>query len=195
VFLFREPKREEIDAFLRAQVKSDFSYKQRGLSLKAEAPAAYNVDRNRICLGNGEKVWRAAKAAVEGWKPFAIPWLQLCWPETPIESGRNVAVLVSHLGFWSLNGCRVVAKIDEVTENSKRFGFAYGTLEDHSESGEECFSITWNADDNAAWYEIFAFSRPKAFLARVGYPISRRLQRRFAQSSKEAMLESVSAVR
>jgi uncharacterized protein (UPF0548 family) len=38
------------------------------------------------------------------------------------------------------------------------------------------------------WYIILAFSLPQKTLARLGYPMSRMLQRRFAEASKAAMV-------
>ncbi len=110
-----------------------------------------------------------------------MPWIQLCWGNAAIEPGTTVAVLVSHLGFWSLNAARIVYVIDE----SRRFGFAYGTLIDHAESGEERFSVEFH-DDGSVWYDLYAVSRPKLF-ARIGYPIARHLQRKFARDSLVAM--------
>ena len=81
-----------------------------------------------------------------------------------------------------LNACRIVYVRDE----PRRFSFAYGTLPDHIESGEERFTLEWQEDDSV-WYDILAFSRPNHFLARLGYPIVRRLQRRFARDSATAM--------
>ena len=46
--------------------------------------------------------------------------------------------------------------------------------------------MEWQEDDSV-WYDILAFSRPNHFLARLGYPIVRRLQRRFARDSAAAM--------
>jgi uncharacterized protein (UPF0548 family) len=42
-------------------------------------------------------------------------------------------------------------------------------------------------------YDILAFSRPRQMLARIGYPLSRLLQKRFAEGSKAAMLEAVNS--
>jgi len=72
----------------------------------------------------------------------------------------------------------------------KRYGFAYDTLPEHPESGEERFTVEWRGDD-AVWYDILAFSRPQQFLARLGYPLSRRLQKRFDRDSAAAMLRAV----
>jgi uncharacterized protein (UPF0548 family) len=73
----------------------------------------------------------------------------------------------------------------------QRFGFAYGTLPGHAESGEERFTVEWHEADGAVWYDILAFSRPRRLLARLGYPLARRLQKRFARDSAAAMRRAV----
>jgi uncharacterized protein (UPF0548 family) len=123
---------------------------------------------------------------------FNIPWLTLYWASAPIRYGTDVAVLVHHFGFWSLNACRVVYVIQDNTAESSRFGFAYGTLIEHAERGEERFTVEWNRMDDSVWYEILAFSRPKSILAKIAHPLSRLIQHRFATASAEAMLQAVS---
>lgn len=103
-----------------------------------------------------------------------------------------MAVLISHLGFCSLNAARIVYTIQE-DGGIMRYGFAYGTLADHGESGEERFSVEWHRSDDSVWYDLLAFSRPKALLARLGYPLARMLQRRFVDGSKLAMTRAVSS--
>lgn len=102
--------------------------------------------------------------------------------------GVTIAVVVRHLGFWSLNAGRIIYVIDEERGDMSRSGFAYGTLADHAEIGEERFAVEWNRADDSVWYDLYAFSRPAQLLARLGYPISRMLQRRFARESKRAMV-------
>jgi uncharacterized protein (UPF0548 family) len=127
--------------------------------------------------------------AIRAWKVFSMPWVNLHWPSAPIQIGTNVAVRVFHFGLHSLNACRIVYVVDE--EGSvKRFGFAYGTLTEHAESGEERFTIEWDRTNDEVWYDILAFSRPRHVFARLGYPLSRLLQKRFAQGSMVAMLEA-----
>jgi uncharacterized protein (UPF0548 family) len=100
-----------------------------------------------------------------------------------------VAVLVSHLGFWSLNACRIAYVIEE-HGGKEKYGFAYGTLPGHAAIGEERFTVEFDKNDGTVWYDILAFSRPKA-LARLAYPFTRSLQWRFAKDSKAAMLAGV----
>ena len=68
----------------------------------------------------------------------------------------------------------------------RRFGFAYGTLPSHVERGEERFLIEQD-DAGQVWYEIAAFSRPRHWLARLGYPLVRRYQSKFRRESAAAM--------
>lgn len=50
--------------------------------------------------------------------------------------------------------------------------------------------IEWDAND-VVWYDVRAFSQPRYWLARLGYPLVRRLQRRFVIASQMAMQQSV----
>jgi len=121
---------------------------------------------------------------------FNLGWVHLCWPGAPLIPGTTVAVLVSHLGFWSMNATRIVYVVDDVHEPTQRYGFAYGTLPGHAELGEERFTVEFNSADQSVWYDLYAFSRPGP-LARLAYPFSRSLQKRFATDSKAAMLRAV----
>ena len=72
---------------------------------------------------------------------------------------------------------------------SEKYGFAYGTLPDHGERGEERFMVEFNADQTV-WYDLYAFSRPST-IARLAYPFTRVLQKRFGTDSKTAMQKAV----
>jgi uncharacterized protein (UPF0548 family) len=142
-----------------------------------------------VQLGSGEASWLRATKAIRGWRMFSMPWVSLYWPSSPIQIGTVVAVSVRHIGFYSLNACRIVYTVEEESP-IKRFGFAYGTLSQHAERGEERFTVEWNREDDTVWYDILAFSRPSQMLARLGYPLPRLLQKKFAEGSKAAMLQS-----
>jgi len=187
MFCWSKPDPESAIAFLSAQQKQPFSYADVGSS-RREAPKGYIVDHNRIKLGQGVQVFERAKCAITKWTMFDMPWINLCWPDTQVQLGANVAVVISHLGFWSMNACRIVYVIDE-HGSSEKYGFAYGTLPDHGERGEERFTVELNADQTV-WYDLYAFSRPST-VARVAYPFTRLLQKRFARDSKAAMHKAV----
>jgi uncharacterized protein (UPF0548 family) len=186
VFFTHKPFDRQIRDFLAAQADQPFSYQPVGAT-RERAPQGFNVDRSQIQLGRGDEVFDRAKTAIREWRMFALPWIQLCWPNAPIEIGSAVAILVSHFGLWSLNAARIVYTIDD----PQRYGFAYGTLPGHAEIGEERFSVEFRRDETV-WYEIYAFSRPHG-LARCAYPLSRALQRRFARDSMRAMRSVIAA--
>ena len=100
-----------------------------------------------------------------------------------------MAVLASRCGVWWLNACRIVYVIDEAAP-FRRFGFAYGTLPDHAERGEERFTVEWR-DDDSVWYDLLAFSQPRHWLARLGYPLTRHYQKCFGLDSLAAMSKAV----
>jgi uncharacterized protein (UPF0548 family) len=135
-------------------------------------------------------VFRSAIAALRRWEQFKLGWVEAWSPDTPIRPGEVVAVMGRAVGVWWLNACRVVYAVDERGPVSK-FGFAYGTLPGHVESGEERFLVEWDRGDDAVWYDILAFSRPNHVLTRLGYPVVRRLQKRFGRDSAAAMQRAV----
>lgn len=188
MFCFNRPGPDTIHEFLAAQKRQKFSYEHVGAS-RTQAPRGYVVDHNRIQLGKGRATFERAKNAIKHWKMFDITWLKLCWPSTRIEEGATVAIAVSHLGFWSLNAARIVYTIEERGAPEK-YGFAYGTLPDHAAMGEERFAVEFHAADDSVWYDLYAFSRPRP-LARLAYPYTRALQKKFASDSKIAMQKAV----
>lgn len=192
MFFLRQPALELIRDFLDAQKDQPFSYAHVSAS-RGEAPRSFDVDHHRIQLGCGEDAFRRARTALQQWRMFAIPWIILCWPDTPIKPGSTVALVARHAGIYSLNACRVVYLIEE-TGPPKRFGFAYGTLPQHGERGEERFTVEYHHADGSVWYDLFAFSRPRA-LARLVYPYARLLQKRFARDSMIAMKRAVESPR
>ena len=186
---FQKPAVDSIRRFIAEQAKLDFSYSAVGASATTP-PAGFVVDRTRIKLGEGEAVYESASAALRRWDHFRLGWVDVWSPETPLEAGEVVAVMGRALGLWWLNCCRIVYVVNE-TGPIRKFGFAYGTLPGHVESGEERFVIEWNQGDNSVWYDILAFSRPSQVLIRLGSPIVRRMQKRFGRDSAAAVFRSV----
>lgn len=191
MLFLRRPTAEAIRAFLASQARLDLTYSAVGATATSP-PAGYVVDHTRIRLGAGEKVFAAAKDALERWQQFRLGWLEASPEDTPIKEGQVVAILARSIGMWWLNACRIVVVVDE-DGPVKRFGFAYGTLPDHAGSGEERFLIEWDREDDSVWYDILAFSRPRHFLARLGYPMVRRTQKKFGRESAAVMCRAVGA--
>src|SRR5437867_2241484 len=105
MFLLTRPNEEHIRQFVSSQKDRPFSYPDADIAAR-EVPSGYTRDHNRIKLGAGTDVFRRAVEALRRWEMFNIGWLQLCWPDSPIEIGATVAVLADLGCFWSLNACR-----------------------------------------------------------------------------------------
>jgi len=197
MFRITKPSKNLIADFIARCDDSNYTYPYIGAtqngfrrSRKRKGTISYNVDHHSVVIGNGDKDWESAKKAIVSWKMFEMPWVQLCWPDTPIEEGQNVAILIRHFEFYSLNAARIVYVIDKWDW----FGFAYGTLSDHGESGEERFTVRLDRENGDVIYDLYAFSRPNHFAAKLGYPLTRMLQKYFAVDSKAAMLRAIKTI-
>lgn len=185
----RRPTPEQIRQFLQEQGKENLTYAAVGQTFGVP-PRGYMVDHTRVCLGTGAATFESAKAALRRWNQFRLDWLEAGPEDTPIEIGQMVAIIARSIGLWWLNACKIVATVDEQGPVS-RFGFAYGTLPQHAGTGEERFLIEWDHSDDSVWFDILAFSRPRHFLAKIGYPMVRITQKRFGRESAAAMVQAV----
>lgn len=182
------PSRDDVRRFLDAQRGLPFTYEAVGATREGKVPAGFDHDRNRQRLGTGSACFAAARDAIRAWAMFPAPLARIEPDGIPIAPGEVAGVVSQAVGLWWLNAARIVYVIEE----PRRFGFAYGTLPGHVECGEERFCVEWQGDDTV-WYDLEAFSRPRYWMVRLGKPIARRLQRRFGQESRAAMLRAVTA--
>ncbi len=185
----RLPTAKEIDHLLVELSTAEFSYPHVGAT-RESMPTGYNVDRYSAIIGRGAADFERAKRGIQDWAPFDQSWVR-AFPQSEPAAGTLVAVVARVFGLWWTNLSRVIYTIDE----SDRFGFAYGTLPLHSETGEERFEVEHSQDSDEVSYRIVAFSKPRHPLARLGYPLSRAVQRRFGVGSIEAMRRATSAYR
>ncbi|HEV3150277.1 MAG TPA: DUF1990 domain-containing protein [Acidobacteriaceae bacterium] len=191
MFFFRRPTAQRIDRFRQMATRETFSYPEVGATLKGEIPERYNLDHNRVRLGEGAVTFERASAALCEWKMFDIGWVELLHPRGPAGAGQTVLVLARTCGLYSLSASRVIGMIEDESGHVRRRGFSYGTLQHHVERGEERFSIEHDLKDDSVWYDILAFSVPQHPFARIAHPLSRAAQRRFAGDSKAAMLRAI----
>jgi uncharacterized protein (UPF0548 family) len=184
MFLTRRPSRETIDRFLLDSQDLPLSYGPIGI-VRAET-TRQRLDEETVAIGRGQADFERARAALMAWKQFEIGWVETFPRHAPVAVGTVVAVLIRHLGFWSLNGSRVLYSVGGL-DGVARFGFAYGTLTNHAEAGEELFEVFIDPRTDEVMYRIRAISWAHATLARIGQPIVRVLQARFRRDSAAAM--------
>jgi uncharacterized protein (UPF0548 family) len=188
MFLIRRPSRQVVERFARESLSLPLSYHPIGII--GNPPEGYDLDETFVGLGHGEAVFERAKAALAAWRHFDFNWVEV-FPGAPsLAPGTDIAVLIHHLGFWSLNGGRVLYGVGDRL-HGPTFGFAYGTLSNHAERGEEVFEVSLRPETGEVVYRVRAASRPRAVLARVAYPVVRLLQARFRRESGEAMRRAV----
>lgn len=195
MFSLRAPSRQKLEAFRHAAARDELSYPEHGATLRGGIPKNYNVDANRVQLGTGIEVWERAKTALESWRMFDIGWVRLLHCEEPIAPGQTVLIVAHTFGVYSVSASRILERVSEAQPGTKgiiqRWGFCYGTLKHHVESGEERFLIEHHLRDHSIWYSLLAFSRPQHWFAKLGYPAARAMQRRFARDSMRAMVRAV----
>jgi uncharacterized protein (UPF0548 family) len=186
MYVFKKPSDERILAFIESQARLEFTYSSVGATRNGDHPSGFVVDHNRIHIGSGQATFEAAKRALCEWQHFRFDWIELQRPDADPAPDQTVGVLARALGLWVLNACRVVYVIEEEVP-LRRFAFAYGTLPEHAESGEERFQVERRQDDDSVWYDILAFSRPNQLLARLAYPYVRHKQKQFSRDSMRVM--------
>lgn len=184
------PSDRRIEALLASQKDLGFSYAEVGSLGRGVIPAGYVEDHNRVRLGQGEAAWSAAREAIRAWAMFDLGWCDVRPRHSRIEAGTVVAVLAQNFLVWTANPARIIAVIDE-TGPIDRFGFVYGSLPDHAETGEEQFLVERHRDDDSVWYDLHGFSRPGRWYAKVSHSLTRGVQKRFASDSKARMVRFV----
>jgi uncharacterized protein (UPF0548 family) len=150
-------------------------------------PGNLSHDQSGSCLGHGKAIFSAAKRAFTEWQMFDLGWVRVANIAAPIARGELVVVEVHSLGLWSLNISRILETVDSETQ----FGFLYSPTAQHVEQGEEIFVLEFDLATNEVRYEVEAVSRPRHFLAKLGYPITRSFQHRFARDTHRRMRQAV----
>lgn len=191
MFLLLRPSCDTIERFIRASEAKPLAYSPIGIA--RHETAGRNLDEAVVVVGRGAADFERARSALAAWKQFDTGWVELFPRAASVEAGTIVAVLIRHVGIWSLNGCRVVYTVGDRLRGN-HFGLAYGTLTNHAEGGEELFEVFLNPDSGDVTYRIRAVSWPRAPLSRIGYPITRWLQAQFRRDSAEAMRRATSGL-
>jgi uncharacterized protein (UPF0548 family) len=189
MFLARRPSQRVLAEFLDQSGHLPLSYDPIGIA--RQSPPGFNADLTSTVIGHGRQTFERARIALAEWRHYEMGWVELFPRGASIDVGSVVAVLVQHLGFWSLNGCRVVYGIGD-RQSGSSFGFAYGTLSNHAELGEEIFEVMLEPESDEVIYRIQAVSKPHAALAWIGYPIARYFQERFRRDSTSALRRAIS---
>lgn len=130
-------------------------------------PDGYHAVHRTADLGQGDGVFTAAAAALRSWEMHRGAGLR-------VRASGPVAVGVradQRLGPIHAP-CEVVWVVDE----PNRWGFGYGTLPGHPESGEESFVVARDPASDVVRVEVGSISRPVAWYVRLAGPLGRVVQ-------------------
>lgn len=155
--------------------------------LTGPLPFLFAHDVSVTTIGHGEKAFFDARHAFERWAMFNLGWAFVANPEGRIVTGQLVAVQAQTMALWTINVSRIVEVVDE----PHRFGFVYATTDLHVEEGEERFLLELDPTAGDVVYKLEAVSRPRHILARLGLPMTRLFQHRFARDSHRQMVDAV----
>lgn len=123
----------------------------------------------RTSLDGGPDSFARGREALSLWAVHRGSGLDVV-TDGPLAVGTHVAMAAPLTVGWVEATCRIVA----VVEEADRFGFAYGTLPVHPESGEEAFVV--ERSGGACSFVVEAVSRPVHPLARLAPAVADRLQ-------------------
>lgn len=148
-----------------------FSYPEVGATRQDQLPRGYRHLERRVDAGRGRQRYEELAERLLTWQLHVQAGLALQVSEDRVRQG-GIQLAALSLGPARIKTrCRIVYVI---TEERLR-GFAYGTLVGHPERGEERFSVELTDDDRVI-FSLRAFSRNAWLLARLGSPVSNRVQ-------------------
>lgn len=180
------PDESRLRAALRASAKEPLGVEPG--STDGPCPDDLSLNAASVRVGDGAADFAAARRAVFELQMFALQWLRVA-ASGAIAIGTDIALAGRVFGCWWTNVCRVVRVVDTPHAG----GFVYATLRTHMMAGEERFVATLR--DDGVWFEVLAHARPVHALARSGWPLVRRMQRRFAAQAAQRVAAAVAAAR
>jgi len=184
VIRFSPTTPEELERFLDRARGGQPTYAAIGATRTPDLPAGFRHDHHELTLGDS-LVFERAKDGLSRWKAHAGAGVRV-FPGDPVVPGDTVLVLIGFGPLSVIAPCRIVYVVDE----PDRFGLGYGTLRGHPESSEESFVVERHSNGSVV-FRITAFSRPAQTVARLGAPLSRRLQLRVTRRYLEALARFV----
>ncbi|WP_046734791.1 DUF1990 family protein [Streptomyces humi] len=139
----------------------------------AACPPGFHPLHVRTRIGEGREAFQRATEAVLTWELHRALGVGIDTAAERAAPGVDVTVTLAGLVRAP---CRIVWTVDE----SRRAGWAYGTLAGHPESGEEAFVVD-RTGDGTVWLTVAAFSRPAKWYTRAAGPATRGLQHAYAR--------------
>ena len=142
------------------------TYAPVGATRDGPLPAGFFHLRRVSELGrgpDGDGLFDRAVGRLSTWRMHADAGLRVTAPGGPLRLGTVVRCMLGPLRI----PCRVVWVLDE----PDAWGFGYGTLPGHPETGEEAFVI--RRAGGVVTFGVTAYSRPGTLATRLAGPVAR----------------------
>ncbi|MGH9231115.1 MAG: DUF1990 family protein [Acidimicrobiales bacterium] len=193
MFLVRRPSDAKLSQILAEAAHAPFTYEPVAATADPDGlPDGYHHVHATRLVGHGDEAFAAAVEGIRRWQLHRRQGFRIAPDDPPVEVGTAVAVDVPLVAIHVIATCRIAWVVDE----ADRFGFGYGTLAIHPESGEEAFVVERDAGrgDGGVRLAITAFSRPRHPLVRLAGPLARWQQARATQGYLDALVAHVREV-
>jgi uncharacterized protein (UPF0548 family) len=175
-------RRDRLDRRYLSCCSTKPTYPELGGTREDLLPAGYDHLYQRVRVGCGDETFGLCRAALRDWTPQRAAGITV-YPSDVVPHVGKTVLLVWRFGpFRIFAPCRIVWTVDD----PDRTGFGYGTLPGHPEQGEESFTVEKNAAGDV-WFVVRAFSRPATWFARLGAPITRRIQESIIDAYTQAL--------
>ena len=149
-----------------------FTYAEVGATARPDnLPVGYHHVKRRERVGSGRAHFDALVRRLMSWGIQRGAGLQVNASGDCPNPGVDVTTTIAVGPMRFRAPCRVVWTLEE----PRRTGFAYGTLPGHPSRGEEAFVAEFDSAETV-WFTITAFSRPGTWYAKLGGPVTSRLQ-------------------
>ena len=166
------PATSELAQLHTAMERAELTYDHIGSTMRVDVAGNPRVRSFSRDLGAAPGTFEGARAAVRSWAALQGIDGRTFPPRAPVTIGATVLVVVPIGPIELVVANRIVTMIDE----PDCYGFAYGTLPTHPESGEECFVVERSAT-GAVRVTVRVQSRGSSLALRLAEPLVRAAQR------------------
>jgi uncharacterized protein (UPF0548 family) len=142
---------------------TDLTYPEIGATRGEDMPDGYRHLTRHEQLGTGAEAFRRAVAGLRDWDMQRGAGLRISRVTPPPAVGGRMTAAVA--------GLRIPCQVVWVVAEERRYGYGYGTLPGHPETGEEAFMVHLDGADRV-WLDIRAFSRPGRWFTRLAGPLT-----------------------
>ena len=182
--LIRATNTDSLIALHQSVEGLDPTYDDIGATFSSAFPRGYHHACVAIEIGHGQDVFERSVMGLRELRSHRTKWMNIFPESQQVAIGQTVIVMIGTEAFSIAAPCRIVKIVDEECI----YGFAYGTLPGHPESGEESFVLRISPS-GAVNFEIRAFSRAQDNLVKLSGPIARLIQMKVTKRYLSAIKE------